>query len=105
MIKGLVRKVVTWALKDKSAVTTEFGARNLTGMIREGSVPVITVWPISNGYLIVNGYNPMMMNDPTIIYVKDIAEIGEQIATMQARVAIGVPSTVKLRPTFNIGSP
>jgi hypothetical protein len=106
MIKNLLRNAIRWAMDtpDQRAHPQQ-AARGLTGMIREGSAPLVTVWPISNGYLIVGGADIATLGGPTITYVKDIEEIGEQIATMRARVAIGVPGNVKLAPNFNIGSP
>ena len=97
MIKNLLRNAIRWAMETPDQRNLDQRAsRGLTGMIRDGSVPLVTVWPISNGYLIVGGSSPMTMSEPTITYVKDIPEIGEQIATMQARVAIGVPSNAKI---------
>lgn len=59
------------------------------------NTPVVTVWAISNGYLLMSGMgNGAMVS--TITYVKDLSEIGDQIATMKARVAIGVPSDVRM---------
>jgi hypothetical protein len=97
MIKNLLRNAIRWAMEtpDQRAHPQQ-AARGLTSMIREGNAPLVTVWPISNGYLIVGGSSPMMMSEPTITYVKDITEIGEQIATMQARVAIGVPNNARI---------
>jgi hypothetical protein len=59
--------------------------------------PMITVWSISNGYLMMGSADGRGMMEPTVTYVKDVTEIGEQIAIMRARVAIGVP------PSTNFG--
>jgi hypothetical protein len=93
MIKNLLRNAIRWAMEtpDQRA-QLQPTARTLTGMIREGSAPLVTVWPISNGYLIVGAPDVSMVSGPTITYVRDITQIGEQITTMQARVAIGVPT-------------
>ena len=68
------------------------------------NTPVITVWAISNGYLLMAGMSNGSLTS-TITYVKDLSEIGDQIATMRARTAMGVPSGVYLPPHANsIGS-
>jgi hypothetical protein len=105
MIKNLLRNAIRWAMETPDQRIPQQAARGLTGMIREGSAPLVTVWPITNGYLIVGGTEIGSLGGPTITYIKDIAEIGEQIATMRARVAIGVPSNVKLNPYSTTGSP
>lgn len=68
------------------------------------NTPVVTVWAISNGYLLMGGMGNGALNS-TVTYVKDLSEIGDQIATMKARVAIGVPSEVRMPVAYNrIGS-
>jgi hypothetical protein len=88
-----------WLLRKLAPTAPEVRAApaKLADHLFDGA-PVLTVWPISNGYLLVGGADGMRLSHcPTVTYVKDISEIGEQIATMRARVAIGVPSSVDTR--------
>jgi hypothetical protein len=71
-------------------------APKLSDYLTSGA-PMMTVWSISNGYLLVGSMDSMRMMESTVIYVKDVIEIGEQIATMRARTAMGVP------PSTNTG--
>jgi hypothetical protein len=89
-----------WLMKKLERAPTLYtrgGSTKLADHLFDGT-PVLTVWPISNGFLLVGGSDGMRLNHlPSITYVKDISEIGEQIATMRARLAIGVPNTVDTR--------
>lgn len=70
----------------------------LTSMLRSNS-PMMTIWPISNGYLLVSASDQMLA--ATIVYVKDFNEIGEQIAAMRARTAMGITPNVSVRAYAN----
>lgn len=54
----------------------------------------ITVYRISNGFVLVSE-NPHKM-ESTIVYCKDVSEIGDQIVTLHARSAMGVPNHVHI---------
>lgn len=86
--------------RNQQKLAADSSGPKLRSMLREG-MPMLTVWPISNGYLLVGSDDRMLGN--TIVYVKDVSEIGEQIAAMKARVAIGVPSNVGVAISNTIG--
>jgi hypothetical protein len=54
----------------------------------------ISVYRISNGFVLVSE-SPHKM-ESTIVYCKDVSEIGDQIVTLHARSAMGVPSDVRI---------
>lgn len=56
--------------------------------------PVVSVFRISNGFVI--SHSDYHTHQNTLVYCKEVSEIGDQIITLQARVAMGVPPTVTI---------
>jgi len=56
--------------------------------------PVVSVFRISNGFVI--SHSDYHSHQNTLVYCKEVSEIGDQIITLQARVAMGVPPTVTI---------
>lgn len=54
----------------------------------------VSVYRISNGFLL--SILDMHSKLPTLVYCKDAAEIGECIATLHTRVAIGIAPDVHI---------
>lgn len=93
MLRQMVAKCVKWALKEKAPLIEQQPPSELLYNLRSGS-PVFTVWPISNGYLIV-GSDERTIGGGTFYYIKDLSELSDSIVTMKARIAIGVPDHVR----------
>ena len=55
-------------------------------------LPIISVYRISNGYILSS--TSEQYNAPTLVYCKEVSEIGDQIVTLQAREAMGIPGSV-----------
>jgi len=58
------------------------------------SQPVVTVFRITNGFVV--SHRDLNSHQSTLVYCKEVSEIGDQIATLQARVAMGVPPNVNM---------
>jgi hypothetical protein len=56
--------------------------------------PAISVYRISNGFLLSS--NSPGRYEHTMVYCKDIGEIGDQIVTLHAREAMGIPGHVNI---------
>lgn len=56
------------------------------------SQPVVTVFRITNGFVV--SHRDLNSHQSTLVYCKEVSEIGDQIATIQARAAMGVPPNV-----------
>jgi hypothetical protein len=54
----------------------------------------VSVYRISNGFLIVSESSQKM--DSTIVYCKDVGEIGDHIVMLHTRDAMGIPSHVSI---------
>lgn len=93
MIREAIRR---WLDKPAATLTQALHNHRINPLLANlENTPVVTVWAISNGYLLMGGMGNGALNS-TVTYVKDLSEIGDQIATMKARVAIGVPSEVRM---------
>jgi hypothetical protein len=64
--------------------------------------PSISVYRISNGFLLSS--NSPGRYEHTMVYCKEVGEIGDQIVTLHAREAMGVPSHVNINTTGGGGS-
>lgn len=60
-------------------------------------LPIISVYRISNGYILSS--TSEQYSAPTLVYCKEVSEIGDQIITLQAREAMGIPNTVRITAT------
>lgn len=58
------------------------------------SQPVVTVFRITNGFVV--SHRDLNSHQSTLVYCKEVSEIGDQIATLQARAAMGVPPNVNM---------
>jgi hypothetical protein len=56
--------------------------------------PSISVYRISNGFLLTS--NSPGRYEHTMVYCKEVGEIGDQIVALNAREAMGVPSHVNI---------
>lgn len=56
--------------------------------------PAISVYRISNGFLLSS--NSPGRYEQTMVYCKEVGEIGDQIVALHAREAMGVPSNVHI---------
>ena len=56
--------------------------------------PVVSVFRISNGFVI--SHSDYHSHQNTLVYCKEVSEIGDQIITLQARAALGVPPNVTI---------
>lgn len=56
--------------------------------------PVVSVFRISNGFVI--SHSDYHTHQNTMVYCKEVSEIGDQIITLQARAAMGVPPNVTI---------
>jgi hypothetical protein len=56
--------------------------------------PVVSVFRISNGFVI--SHSDYHSHQNTLVYCKEVSEIGDQIITLQARAAMGVPPNVTI---------
>jgi hypothetical protein len=56
--------------------------------------PAISVYRISNGFLLSS--NSPGRYEHTMVYCKDVGEIGDQIVTLHAREAMGIPGHVNI---------
>ena len=56
--------------------------------------PSISVYRISNGFLLSS--NSPGRYEHTMVYCKDVGEIGDQIVTLHAREAMGIPGHVNI---------
>lgn len=66
---------------------------HLSNALHNGQ-PVVSVFRISNGFIIAQtDYN---RHENTLVYCKEISEIGEHIVTLQARTAMGIPPSVTI---------
>lgn len=100
--EGMKQRLRDWLLNQPRQKLERQGNPNVFDMLH--STPVVTVWAISNGYLITGSMGLGSMGS-AVTYAKDLSEIGDQIAAMKARVAIGVPSEVRMPVAYNqIGS-
>lgn len=67
---------------------------NQLGDALHNGSPVVSVYRISNGFIIAQtDYN---RHENTLVYCKEISEIGEHIVTLQARTAMGIPPSVTI---------
>ena len=64
--------------------------------------PSISVYRISNGFLLSS--NSPGRYEHTMVYCKEVGEIGDQIVTLHAREAMGVPSHVNISASGGGGS-
>lgn len=64
--------------------------------------PAISVYRISNGFLLSS--NSPGRYEHTMVYCKDIGEIGDQIVTLHAREAMGIPGHVHISASGSGGS-
>jgi len=56
--------------------------------------PVVSVFRISNGFVI--SHSDYHTHQNTMVYCKEVGEIGDQIVTLQARAAMGIPPSVTI---------
>lgn len=56
--------------------------------------PVVSVYRITNGYILAS--SQPQRHESTLVYCKELNEIGDQIITLQAREAMGIPNTVNI---------
>lgn len=91
--KWLLRMVRNAERYDGPQNPVRQGQFQLGDALHNGS-PVVSVYRISNGFIIAQtDYN---RHENTLVYCKEISEIGDHIVTLQARTAMGIPPSVTI---------
>jgi hypothetical protein len=81
------------AEKEVYGPSTPDKPNHLSNALHNGQ-PVVSVFRISNGFVISHSdYN---RHENTLVYCKEISEIGDHIVTLQARVAMGISPSVTI---------
>lgn len=93
MIGKWLLRMMRNAAKEAYGPSVPDRPNHLSNALHNGQ-PVVSVFRISNGFVLCHSDYHSHQN--TLVYCKEVSEIGDQIITLQARVAMGVPPTVTI---------